>query len=152
MELDPKDLRIDTFQPRPQGWILKLDICVRITHLPTGISVEKCDDRSQHRNKANAYADLCAAVEKYYESVDKPIAQTQVKLYACHDAPRPVAGDTTHFAQDGYDYAEFTASGRRQRYACVVPIKHVMTTECQRGIDGEALKDKRCTGCKHIRK
>ncbi len=71
--------------------------------------------------------------------------------YACHNQPRPVFGRFTHYGQDGYNYSNITSSSQTERIAVVIPIHHVMTTECQRGLDGEALKDSRCTGCKHIK-
>jgi protein subunit release factor B len=122
MELKPEDLTVDTYHAeRVGGWSTAQPIAVRIMHNPTGISVSKSDDRSVHRNKANAYADLCEAVAKYYKAAcftgSNPIAQTQVKLYACHDQPRPVAGAITHYAQDEYEYTELTESGRMQRHA-----------------------------------
>ncbi len=100
IEINPGDLRVDTFRASGAGGqhVNKTDSAIRLTHLPSGIVVECQDERSQHKNRSRAMSLLQAKLlTAEREKQASTQAQTRKLLVGSGDRSERIR--TYNFAQ-----------------------------------------------------
>ncbi|MEK9752719.1 MAG: peptide chain release factor 2 [Rhodospirillaceae bacterium] len=122
VEILDKDLRIDTYRASGAGGqhVNKTDSAIRITHLPTGIVVQCQNDRSQHKNRAQAFSMLKA------------------RLYEAELQKREEAAQAEHDAKTDIGWGHQIRSYVLQPYQMVKDLRtEVETSNTQAVLDGD---------------
>lgn len=122
VEIEDKDLRVDTYRASGAGGqhVNKTDSAIRLTHLPTGIVVQCQNDRSQHKNRAQAMKML------------------QAKLYELELKKREEAAAAEHEAKTDIGWGHQLRSYVLQPYQMVKDLRTGVETSATQGVlDGD---------------
>ena len=122
IELEDKDLRVDTYRASGAGGqhVNKTDSAVRITHLPTGIAVQCQNDRSQHKNRAQA------------------LVMLKSRLYEAELQKREEAASAEHDAKSDIGWGHQIRSYVLQPYQMVKDLRtEVETSDTQAVLNGD---------------
>ena len=122
IEIEEKELRVDTYRASGAGGqhVNKTDSAVRLTHLPTGIAVQCQNDRSQHKNRAQAMSMLKA------------------RLYEAELQKREEAAQAEHDTKTEIGWGHQIRSYVLQPYQMVKDLRtEVETSNTQAVLDGD---------------
>ncbi len=122
IEIEDKDLRVDTYRASGAGGqhVNKTDSAIRLTHLPTGIVVQCQNDRSQHKNRAQAMKML------------------QARLYEQELKKREEAAAAEHEAKTDIGWGHQLRSYVLQPYQMVKDLRTGVETSATQGVlDGD---------------
>jgi len=122
VEIEDKDLRVDVYRASGAGGqhVNKTSSAIRITHLPTGIVVQCQNDRSQHRNRAEAMDMLRA------------------RLYEAELRKREEAAQAEHDSKTEIGWGHQIRSYVLQPYQMVKDLRtDVETSNTQAVLDGD---------------
>jgi peptide chain release factor 2 len=122
IEIEDKDLRVDTYRASGAGGqhVNKTDSAIRLTHIPSGIVVQCQNDRSQHKNRAQAMAMLKA------------------RLYEAELQRREEASQAEHDAKTDIGWGHQIRSYVLQPYQMVKDLRtNVETSNTQGVLDGD---------------
>jgi peptide chain release factor 2 len=111
VEIDEEDVRVDTFRASGAGGqhVNKTDSAIRLTHVPTNIVVQCQNERSQHKNRAQAWKMLRARLARIeeerreaeqaakYEKAAKTGFGSQIRNYFLHPDQRVKDARTGHY-------------------------------------------------------
>ncbi len=122
IEIEEKELRVDTYRASGAGGqhVNKTDSAIRLTHLPTGIVVQCQNDRSQHKNRAQAMSMLKA------------------RLYEAELQKREEAAQAEHDTKTEIGWGHQIRSYVLQPYQMVKDLRtEVETSNTQAVLDGD---------------
>lgn len=114
IEIDESDVRVDTYRASGAGGqhVNKTDSAIRLTHEPTGVAVQCQTQRSQHKNRAQAWKMLRAALariedekreaenEESYRQKAQVGFGSQIRNYFLHPDQRVKDARTGHYVGD----------------------------------------------------